>query len=215
MLWHQKSIERDGKAAAIMTCNLYAPYYAAVRDFVAITSEPSVVRALDTTFDADYAHTQRPPVPGAAGSVKHVKLVWSPGAQKPLVALIASARAGSTLYAETEQLDSPAIEQALIAAAARGVTVDVTMTQAAAWASGMNALAAGGVHLRVYQPGAALYIHAKAMAVNGDTVYLGSANFTTAMTNADRNVGIITDDQAFVHGVVSTLTSDFAAAAPY
>ena len=64
------------------------------------------------------------------------------------------------------------------------------MTQAATWASGMDTLAAGGVHLPCgTNHGAALYIHAKAMAVNGGTVYLGSANFTTAMTNADRNVG--------------------------
>ena len=30
-LWHQKSIIRDGDAAVVMTCNLYAPFYPIVR----------------------------------------------------------------------------------------------------------------------------------------------------------------------------------------
>ena len=67
MLWHPKSIERDGKAAAIMTCNLYAPYYAAVRDFVAIASEPPQWCGHSTTTSTPTTRTpSRPPVPGAA-----------------------------------------------------------------------------------------------------------------------------------------------------
>jgi phosphatidylserine/phosphatidylglycerophosphate/cardiolipin synthase-like enzyme len=198
-----------------MTCNLYAPYYPVVRDFAVVTSHPPLVHGLETTFDADYADTHRPPVRGTAGSAKGMSLVWSPGAQKPLVKLIGSAAPGSTLYAETEQLDSPAIERALVAAVRRGVTVDLTMTYDAQWAAGMDTLKAGGVNLRVYQPGAPLYIHAKALSVNGDTAYVGSANLTTAMTSADRNVGVITTRQTIVRGVTSTLAGDFAGAAPY
>jgi len=67
----------------------------------------------------------------------------------------------------------------------------------------------------VYQPNAPIYIHAKAMSVNGDTVYEGSANFTTAMTNQNRNVGIITKDPAIVAGIMSTMASDYAGATPY
>ena len=215
VLWHQKSMVRDGKAAAIMTCNLYAPYYPAVRDFAVVTSHRALVRGMEATFDADYAGTRHAPARGTAGAARGMRLVWSPGAQKPLVELIGSAAPGSTLYAETEQLDSPAIEQALIAAAQRGVTVDLTMTYDAQWAAGMDTLKAGGVNVRVYQPGAPLYIHAKAMSVNGDTVYVGSANFTTTMTSADRNLGVITTRQDIVRGVATTLAGDFAGAAPY
>ena len=32
VLWHQKSIVRDGNAVAVMTCNLYAPDYPVLRD---------------------------------------------------------------------------------------------------------------------------------------------------------------------------------------
>jgi phosphatidylserine/phosphatidylglycerophosphate/cardiolipin synthase-like enzyme len=67
----------------------------------------------------------------------------------------------------------------------------------------------------VYQPNAPIYIHAKALTVNDDTAYAGSANFTTAMTDQNRNVGIITKDPGVVRGIRSTIASDFAGAAPF
>jgi phosphatidylserine/phosphatidylglycerophosphate/cardiolipin synthase-like enzyme len=132
-----------------------------------------------------------------------------------LVDLIGSARSGTTLYAEDEQLDSPPIEQALVAAAKKGVTVDLTMTYSSSYVSAFNTLKAGGVHVRLYHGNTPLYIHAKAISVNDATVYVGSSNFTTAMTNDDRNAGIITGDASVVSGVTSTMTSDFAGATPY
>jgi phosphatidylserine/phosphatidylglycerophosphate/cardiolipin synthase-like enzyme len=213
VLWHQKSIVRDGKAVAVMTCNLYAPYYPVVRDFAVITTNRPTVTGVQATFNADFAHTGRPPASGVAP--KGSALVWSPGAERPLVRLIESAASGSTIYAETEQLGSPAIEQALVAAVKRGVVVDLTMTYSPAYVSAMDALVAGGVHLSVYPASASLYLHAKALSVNNESVYVGSANFTTAMTNADRNMGIITSDPAIVHGITATMAGDFAGATPY
>jgi phosphatidylserine/phosphatidylglycerophosphate/cardiolipin synthase-like enzyme len=211
-LWHQKSISRDGDAAAIMTCNLYAPYYPMVRDFAVFTDNRATVAGMDATFDKDWQTTSSPPTSGVVPSGSD--LVWSPGAQTPLVDLIDSARSGTTIWAEDEQLDSQPIQQALMSAAKRGVTVNFLMTYAADWASGLGALAKGGVHVRVYQPNAPIYIHAKALTVNDDTAYVGSANFTSAMTDQNRNVGIITNDSGVVRGIRSTIASDFAGAAP-
>lgn len=213
VLWHQKSVVRDGKAVAIMTCNLYSPYYPMVRDFAVITDNPATVSGVVATFNADFKKTDGPPTKGVAP--KGSELIWSPGAQTGLVNLIKSARTGTTLYAEDEQLDSEPIEQALVAAAKRGVTVNVTMTYSASYVDGFNTLVAGGVHLSLYQPNAPLYIHAKALSVNDNTVYVGSSNFTTAMTNQDRNAGIITTDPKVVRGVTATMASDFAGATPY
>jgi phosphatidylserine/phosphatidylglycerophosphate/cardiolipin synthase-like enzyme len=67
----------------------------------------------------------------------------------------------------------------------------------------------------LYHGNTPLYIHAKAISVNDAAVYVGSSNFTTAMTNDDRNAGIITGDASVVSGVTSTMASDFAGAAPY
>ena len=213
VLWHQKSIVRDGNAVAVMTCNLYAPDYPVLRDFAVITNNPATVSGVEATFNADFNKTSTPPTKGVVP--KGSELIWSPGAQAGLVKLIKSARPGTTLYAEDEQLDSPPIEQALVAAAKRGVTVNLTMTYSSSYVNGFNTLVAGGVHVSLYQANAPLYIQAKAISVNNSTVYVGSSNFTTAMTNDDRNMGIITTNPTVVRGVTSTMASDFAGATPY
>jgi cardiolipin synthase A/B len=51
--------------------------------------------------------------------------------------------------------------------------------------------------------------------LNNDTVYVGSSNLTTEMTNENRNVGIITTSPVVVEGITSTMKSDFAGASPY
>lgn len=212
-LWHQKSIIRDGDAAAVMTCNLYSQYYPVTRDYAVITQNKATASGMEATFDNDWEKTSSPPTRGVVP--KGSELIWSPGAQQGLVDLIDSARSGTTLYAEDEQLDSQPIEQALINAVTRGVTVNLTMTYSSAYVDGFNTLAAGGVHVSLYQPDASIYIHAKAISVNNDTAYVGSSNFTTAMTNQNRNAGIITRDPGVVRGVTETMAADFSGATPY
>jgi cardiolipin synthase A/B len=212
-LWHQKSIVRDGKTAAVMTCNLYAPFYPLVRDYAVITNNAATASGMQATFDNDWSKPNVAPTKGVipAGS----ELIWSPGARAGLVSLIDSARPGTTLYAEDEQLDTGPIAQALVSAAKRGVTVNVTMTYSKSYVSAFSLLAAGGVYLRLYQPKPPIVIHAKAISVNGDTAYVGSANFTAPMTDQNRNVGIITTDTAVVRGVTAVMADDFAGATPY
>ena len=212
-LWHQKSIIRDGDAAIMMTCNLYAPGYPVMRDFAVVTGNRATAAGMEATFSQDWNDTGSPPARGAAP--RGSGLIWSPGAQPGLVSLIGSARPGTTLYAEDGQLGSQPIERALIAAARKGVTVDFVMTYSPSYAAGLSELAAGGVHVRLYQLKAPVYIHAKAISVNNDAVYEGSSNFTTEMTDQNRNAGIITTDPAVVRGITTTMASDFAGATPY
>jgi cardiolipin synthase len=213
VLWHQKSIVRDGRAVAVMSCNLNAAYYSVIRGWIVVTDKPATVAGVEATFNADFRHNHKPPARGVVP--KGSQLVWSPGAQRPLIKLIGSARPGTTLYAEDEQLDSAAIDQALIAAAKRGVTVELTMTANPDWTAAFDTLVAGGVHVSLYVPTAPLYIQSKAISVNGRTVYVGSVNFTRAMMQDDRNMGIITHDWIVVRGITSTMARDFAGAAPY
>jgi cardiolipin synthase len=213
VLWHQKSIVRDARAVAIMTCNLDASYYPVIRGWIVVTNKPATVAGVEATFNADFKKKHRPPTRGVVP--KGSELIWSPGAQSPLVKLIGSARPGTTLYAEDEQLDSAAIVQALVAAAKRGVTVDLTMSDSSEWVTAFNALVVGGVHVSLYVAGPPLYIQSKAISVNDRTVYVGSINFTTPMMNDDRNMGIITTDPTVVRGITSTMASDFAGATPY
>jgi phosphatidylserine/phosphatidylglycerophosphate/cardiolipin synthase-like enzyme len=213
VLWHQKSILVDQTRAAIMTCNLQASDYPTLRDFIVVTDNPATASGIGATFDADFNNTKSPPTPGVvpAGS----ELLWSPGAQSGLVKLIDSARPGTTLYTETEQLDSPAIEQAFVADAKKGVTVDVAMTFSSSYVAGFNTLLAGGVHVNLYDSQTPLYIHTKTLSVNGNTVYIGSMNYTVTMTNNDRNMGIVTSKPTIVQGITATMASDFAGATPY
>jgi phosphatidylserine/phosphatidylglycerophosphate/cardiolipin synthase-like enzyme len=213
VLWHQKSIVVDGEKVAIMNCNLVAQYYPILRDFIVITDNKATVAGVETTFQADFTNNMVAPVTGSVPSGSD--LVWSPGAEKQLKELIETARADTTLYVETEQLDSPVLEEALIAAVKRGVTVDFTMTNTADFTAGFNTLKAGGVNVHLYPADASLYIQSKAISVNGDTVYLGSTNFTTTSTDDDRNVGIITTDSEIVKAVTATLAGDFQGAQPY
>ena len=213
VLWHQKSIIVDNEKVAIMNCNLVAQYYSVLRDFIVITDNPATVSGVATTFEADYSNNTIAPV--TADVPPGSELVWSPGAEKQFTQMIESARAGTILYIETEQLDSTPIENALIAAVKRGVTVNFTMTNTLEFTDGFNTLKASGVNVSLYPNGAPIYIQAKAISVNNDTVYLGSTNFTASSTDNDRNVGIITQNSTVVKGVTATLTSDFEGATPY
>jgi phosphatidylserine/phosphatidylglycerophosphate/cardiolipin synthase-like enzyme len=213
VLWHQKSIVVDQTKVAIMTTNLAAAYYPAIRGFIVITNNPATVSGVGTTFETDFNNTKSPPSQGVvpAGS----ELIWSPGAQNGLIKLIGSARPGTTLYTENEQFSSPAIAQAFVAAAKRGVMVNVAMTYSSSYASIFDTLVAGGVHVNLYYGNTPLYIQSKALSVNGNTVYVGSINYVGSSMNADRNVGIITTNPTVVKGITATMASDFAGATPY
>lgn len=213
VLWHQKSIVVDNQKVAIMNCNLVAQYYPILRDYVVITDNPATVAGVSTTFEADYTNNTVAPV---AGDVPEgSELVWSPGAEKHFTELINSARTGTTLYVETEQLDSTVLENALIEAVKRGVTVNFTMTNTGEFTDGFNTLKAGGVNVHLFPQNAPIYIQSKAISVNNETVYIGSTNFTTTSTNADRNVGIITQKKDIVDGLTATLIQDFEEATAY
>ncbi len=164
VLWHQKSIVRDGRAVCIMTGNLYAPYYSVLRDFAVVADNAATVAGVEATLQTDFTHNHRPPAKGVVP--RGSELIWSPGAQDRLVKLIGTARPGSTLFAEDEQLASPAIEQALVAAAKRGVTANLTMTASSDWQAGFDTLVAGGVHVNLYPANAPLYIQSKGLSVN-------------------------------------------------
>jgi phosphatidylserine/phosphatidylglycerophosphate/cardiolipin synthase-like enzyme len=213
VLWHQKSIMVDSKRVMIMTANLDAQYYPIIRGFLVTTDNPATVSGIVSTFNTDFTHTTSAPQRGVipAGS----ELIWAPGAQNPLVSLIGTAKPGTTLITENEQFTSPVIAQALVAAAKRGVTVDVVLTYNASYAPTFNTLVAGGVRVRTYAANAPLYIQSKAMTVNNSTLYVGSVNFVQSSMNADRNVGLVTTNSVLVHDIQATMMQDFAGATPY
>jgi cardiolipin synthase len=195
---------RSGARALVMTLNLTSRYYATTRDFAVVDTDAGDVTAIETVFRADDAG--RPvTTPGGAD------LVWSPGSQGALVALIDSAR--STLVVENEEMGDTAVTGALERAGRRGVHVEVTMTAASEWAQAFGGLTAAGVHVHLYpDTGSGLYIHAKAIVADGRSAFVGSENFSPASLDDNRELGIITSERALVGPLAATLSADYAGA---
>ena len=207
---HQKTAIIDRRIAAVMTLNLTARYYPNSRDFAVVDTDPADVAAIAQVFDADFAGVLIDPPPDPA-------LVWSPGSEAPVVALINSAR--SSVAVETEEMVDRPVVDALAAGAHRGIIVTVTMTDSPTWAPAFATLAAAGVRIHVYHGETPIYIHAKAVVVDaggsGQRALIGSENFTVASLSHNRELGVIIDTPAPVGSVAAMLARDFAGATPW
>jgi cardiolipin synthase len=100
-IFHQKTITVDGAESAVMTGNLTSQYYATTRDFVVMDSQAADVAAIESAFATDWSGAK--PSAGPPG----VDLVWSPGSEPQLAALIDSAT--RSVVVENEEMDSTAI----------------------------------------------------------------------------------------------------------
>jgi len=74
----------------------------------------------------------------------------------------------------------------------RGVDVTVVMTYDSEWSAAFARLGNAGVHVRTYAASAPLYIHAKAMVIDGGEAFVGSENFSYDSLNRDRELGLVT-----------------------
>jgi phosphatidylserine/phosphatidylglycerophosphate/cardiolipin synthase-like enzyme len=207
-IFHQKTVTVDDRTSAIMTLNLTSAYYSTSRDFAVITTDAQDVAAIEQVFDEDWSGSG-PPTAGPAG----LDLVWSPGAQGPIVSLIDSAR--SSLLVENEEMDDSAVTSALEEAAQRGVNVEVVMTYSSSWADAFGQLIDAGVKVSTYPSDGSLYIHAKAVVADGTSLFLGSQNFSESSLDYNRELGIITSDPALVGAVSQTVGADFTGATPF
>jgi phosphatidylserine/phosphatidylglycerophosphate/cardiolipin synthase-like enzyme len=202
-IFHQKTITVDGAETAIMTGNLTSQYYATTRDFVIMDSQTSDVAAIESVFASDWSGAV--PSRGPMGA----DLVWSPGSEPQLVALIGSAQ--RSVEVENEEMDSSAIEGVLEADASRGVTVTVIMTSDSDWNSAFSQLESAGIHVVQYpDTSSAVYIHAKVIDVDGEKAFVGSENFSTASLDYNRELGVITSSTVVLGALNSTLSSDIA-----
>jgi phosphatidylserine/phosphatidylglycerophosphate/cardiolipin synthase-like enzyme len=205
---HQKTITVDGSVSVVMTLNLTTEYYATSRDFAVVDRDPADVAAIEAVFGHDFAGDASSPEPSGAD------LVWSPGADARLVSVIASAR--HTLYVENEEMSEYTIVDALAAAAERGVSVEVVMTDQSEWRANLDKLARAGVHVRTYAATASLYIHAKVIDVDpgypDEQLVLGSQNFSWASLqyNRELSVDLGPAEGSIVASVAATVRSDYA-----
>ena len=207
-IFHAKYLVVDNRIAYIGTGNLVPSDYPTTRDFWVSDIQPRDVSVIVATFNGDFDH-------GGTTSHQAGGLVWSPGSTATLIGLISAAH--RTLLVENEEMDSSSIEDALISAARRGVSVDVVMTEDPEWTVALNPLAAAGVHVHVLNE-SQIYIHAKAICADctttSGTVFIGSENFSTSSLSYNRELGVITSTPAAVRAVRSAVDSDYAAGTP-
>ena len=208
---HQKTLTVDGATSAVMTLNLTQQYYRTGRDFAVVTRDPADVAAIETTFNADFQDAAITPPLGD-------DLVWSPtNAQASLLDLIQSAT--TSLLVENEEMSSTEVVSALVAAAERGVSVRIAMTDRGKYARSFASLAAAGAQIALYASNAPLYIHAKVVLADYGTraaqVFIGSENFSFASLNRNRELGLILTDAGVLANINATLAADFAGGQPY
>jgi phosphatidylserine/phosphatidylglycerophosphate/cardiolipin synthase-like enzyme len=203
---HQKTITVDGSRSLILTANLTSAYYTTTRDFGVFDSRPADVASVEAVFNADFAHRAVTPPSGA-------DLVWSPGSQTEMLAVIDGAR--HTLSIENEEMDDAAITNAIAAAAARGVKVDVVMTADSSYDTSLAEIVRAGGHVHLYSDDSwDLYIHAKTTIADAgrktEDVYVGSINFSSASMNRNRELGIVTTSPDVVEAVNAVVSADFS-----
>ena len=203
---HQKTLVIDHSTAVILTANLTSRYYSTSRDFAVIDSAPADVAAIERVFSADFSRA--PVTPGDGRD-----LVWSPtDAQPKLLALIGGARRSLRIY--SEEMSDATVQDALVAAARRGVRVQVCgENEYGEYDSAFGRLAQAGVQVSYYSSPDGFYIHGKVIEADYGTaqakVFIGSENFSSTSLDRNRELGLITARPAVLLSIAHTFAADF------
>ncbi len=189
-----------------MTMNLTPQYYATSREFDVIDPDANDVAAMESAFDADWNGQDTPAENGD-------DLIWSPGSENALIALISSSHSSLDIY--NEEMADPKITSALEAAAGRGVAVRIDMTASKEWDSSFAALSTAGASVRTYAANAPLYIHAKVIVADDSRAFVGSENFSSGSLEKNRELGLIVANSAVIESIESTFDKDWSGATPF
>ncbi len=204
---HQKTVVADGTLAVIMTANLTSQYYPTSRDFLIVDANRADVEQITAVFDKDFDHQSTRPADGSGD------LVWSPtDSQTRLLALIDGATKSLRIY--SEEMGDTKVEDALMAAARRGVDVQVCGENSnGEYDSAFAKLASAGVHISYYSDPSGFYIHGKVIEADYGTghasVFIGSENFSGTSLNDNRELGIIVATPAVLNAIAKTFGTDF------
>ena len=202
LLTHEKAMLIDGSAAYIMTTNFSRAAFRSNREFDVVDHSPRDVAVVRALFNADWA--------GRPFATSDADLPLSPVDARPLLAgLIGSARHTLDVYAE--ELQDAGMEEALATAARRGVRVRLILPQPSGTdhdAPGVALATAAGVVVHRL-PQSYLYIHAKAIVVDGRRAFVGSENLSTASLDHNRELGVIVADPSVVDRLESTFSADW------
>ncbi len=207
-LTHEKGMLIDGATAYIMTTNFTHAAFTANREFDVVDRAPRDVATVRDVFLADWRGRPYAPRASLDGD-----LPLSPSDARALLgALIRSARRAIDVYGE--ELQDAGMERELARAARRGVRVRVTLPAPAPGtpdydAAGVRAVTLAGGRVRRL-PRSYLYIHAKAIVVDGRRALVGSQNLSAASLDQNRELGVILADSDAIRTLEGTFEVDWA-----
>jgi phosphatidylserine/phosphatidylglycerophosphate/cardiolipin synthase-like enzyme len=190
-----------------MTANLTSQYYATSRDFLIEDTRHADLTAITAVFSADFAHRSIQPSDGR-------DLVWSPtNAPATLLGLINGATRSLRIY--SEEMGDTTIEDALIKAAHRGVSVKVCAENSGGeYDSAFARLARAGVAISYYRSPSGFYIHGKVVEADYGThhalAFIGSENFSSTSLHRNRELGLVTADPKVLASLAAAFRGDFS-----
>jgi cardiolipin synthase A/B len=201
-LTHEKAAVVDGREALILTLNLSASAFTRNREYGIIDRTPEDVAEVAALFNADWDRTSFAP--------GRPDLVVSPeNSRVKLLSLIG--QAGGHLELESEELQDQGIEQALMAAAGRGVRVRIVLSPSSsgpdANARGVAAVQSGGVQVHYMRKP---YVHAKIVLVDGQTAFAGSENVSRQSLDGNRELGVFLSQPAALSRMMAVFEQDWA-----
>jgi phosphatidylserine/phosphatidylglycerophosphate/cardiolipin synthase-like enzyme len=205
---HAKMLIIDGATLFVLTANLSQSGLGGSgvgrnREFGVIDTHGEDVTEAAAIFQADWNHTQP--------ALHDTNMVVSPvNSRAKITGLIASAQ--TSLQIEDEEMYDTSSEDALIAAARRGVSVRLILPGPAdIEAADVARLKAGGVQL-VYV--SAPFIHAKVIVADGRLAFVGSENFSSTSLDENREVGLLLADTTALATITTTFERDWAVGQP-
>jgi phosphatidylserine/phosphatidylglycerophosphate/cardiolipin synthase-like enzyme len=202
---HAKYMVIDRQVGVITNQNLTYSAFESNREIGVVTTRREDVAALAAIFDADWIGD---PLPKPTG-----RLIVSPqNARVRLLEIIDGSDQSIDLYAEVVRDDQ--IIDALSSAAQRGVEVRliVNRPESDLDTTVYDVLRANSVQIRT---ASGLYIHAKAMVVDGRVAVVGSQNPTATSLDENREVSLVLDDRSAARRIEVVFADDWRDAAPY
>ena len=229
---HGKILVADGSQALISTGNFNTTNLcdkttlplttSCDRDYSVITTDTTVVGMLETIFAKDLA--------GVAYSVNSVmtaeasqKMTVSPFSLAPLVAFLGTAK--TKIQIQNQYLDDADLNAAIVAAARRGVQVEVQVasecsfgppkaSDTKSWTATFSGFDSAGIKTSIFTRamqvnGISGYLHAKTIVVDGTSAWVGSVNGSVTSLTNNREYGIFLNDAVSGQELSADMEQDF------
>lgn len=227
---HGKLLIADQKYALISTGNYNATSFcdksqnarACNRDYTLFTQDPVAVRVLGVIFEHDL--TGQPyDLQRIVSSPMAQRLTISPFSKDPIVGAINNAK--RSILIQNQYLFETNLNQALIDAAKRGVKVFVNVSSVCyfrrpdafakeRWTKIFTAFDEAKIASRIFTAKMQLrglpgYLHAKAILIDEQTLWIGSVNGSNQAMNINREFGLFTQEADAVRKFSHKFSADF------